>query len=127
MNRLKRQVEIILDLAKRFKTESIEYHFDGSTAKVLQGEGLVMDDIDIVFPYILQSKVRACFGEKSLTEISIEKKCQLEHFHYYEGEEKVHLLFYKESVHSFYDNHIQIDLDGKRIWVKGLNHFKKNI
>jgi len=124
LNRLEKQTGIILKLSKELIDKKIEHHFDGSTAKVIQGQGKSMDDIDIVFPFRSITEVRAFLQEKPLSQEIWNEQCGLHHFYYTEKNEKIHLLFYKGLESSFYDYHEQVDLKGEMVWVKGLEFFK---
>ena len=124
MKKLEVQKSIILKLSRRLKSEKIEHHFDGSTAKVIQGFCVSMSDIDIVFPYKNISVVWEFFKEKPLSNECWNEHYGLLHLYYIEENEKVHLLFYKELECSFYDYHKQAELEGEMVWVKGIKHFK---
>jgi len=123
MNEVSRQLEIVLRLSEEFKEMGFEYHFDGSTSKVLQGAKANMNDIDIVFPYSRHEKIKEYFINRNLSEESWDSENQLLHFYFTENKEKVHLLFYKNSEDSFHDYHEQIDVNGTKLWVKGLGFF----
>jgi hypothetical protein len=125
MSRLKEQLEMVKSLSNLIKESAFEHHFDGSTARVLQGVNETMNDIDIVFPFSKLNEVRKLFITRDLSPVKMEAKTGMYHMFYVENDEKVHLLFFHGSEKDFYENHIQVNLDGEDIWVKGLEHFNK--
>lgn len=123
MSNLETQLELISDLSVLLREKCIEHHFDGSTARVLQKGAKTMGDIDIVFPLSKIDEVKDLFIAKGLSPLTLEANIGLYHMSFYENSEKVHLLFYRTDKESFYNNHIQVEMNGKSIWVKDLKHF----
>ena len=62
---------IIIELADLFSQNSIEYHFDGSTALFLQNRTKYMNDIDIVFPYENINDVKKVFENEIIDRVHI--------------------------------------------------------
>ena len=62
---------IIIELADLFSQNSIEYHFDGSTALFLQNRTNSMNDIDIVFPYENINDVKKVFENEIIDRVHI--------------------------------------------------------
>lgn len=118
------QVNLIHDLSEQLKQAGIVHHFDGSTARFIHNDVSSMDDIDIVFPYVQLESVKKLFSSKGIIEETWNNELQLHHFKFYENGEIVHLLFYKETMSSFYDYHELVNFEGEVVWVKGIEHFQ---
>lgn len=119
------QVALIHSLSNILNEAEIEHHFDGSTARFIQSDADSMDDIDIVFPFDTLELVKKLFENKEIVEEIWDDNLKLHHFKFYENNEEVHLLFYKDGKNSFYDYHELVDFAGIQVWVKGMSHFKK--
>ena len=117
---------IIIELADLFSQNSIEYHFDGSTALFLQNRTNSMNDIDIVFPYENINDVKKVFENEIILGEKYHEDIGMYEFSYIRNDIKIHSLFYNEEISSFYDYHRKISSEGNSIWVKGYEHFEES-
>lgn len=129
MTKTETQWYVIKLAAKIFEENNIEYHYDASTAAFVHGCDFEMSDIDVVFLWSSLQKVKDVLQyDFGLTEVEYMESKDLDFFFAHRDGEKIHCLFYRSTnndTESFYDEVVELEVDGQRICSKSINYYLK--
>lgn len=126
---VEKQWEIICLVSDIFIKNSIEYHFDASTAAFVHGVNFEMSDIDVVILHDCIDKVSELLRPLfDLTDLEYMPEHNLDFFFAIRDGQKLHCLFYRDmqsDYSTFYSDVEMIMYNGQKIYTKTFDFYLK--
>lgn len=127
----KEQWNVIIKVANLLGKNNMHYHFDASTSVFVHGIEFDMDDIDIVFMWHEENRLKEILKDYVISETKFMPEYGLKYFWSEMDGQKVHCLFYGNdndivTEQSFNSNAVMVHTNGYNIMAQSLEFYLKN-